>query len=170
MLDFFPWLLHFDRAFPCCHDTFNSRQSHIIYTVTTCFTYKHTYIMKLQITYIKCDKIGKNPKICRKIVEITTLFSVPDFDISVPDFVFSVPDFVFSVPDFDTRSPIFGSPIFRATIFRSPIFRATIFRSPIFRATIFRSPIFRSPILIHGPRFWNSAENFDGVLENCQFF
>ena len=154
MLDFFPWLLHFDRVPPCCHDTFKSRQSHIIYTVTTCFTYIHTYIMKLQITDIKCDKIGKNPKICKKIVEITTLFSVPDFDISVPDFVFSVPDFVFSVPDFvfsvpdfDTRSPIFGS----------PIFRATIFRSPIFRATIFRSPIFRSPILIHGPRFWNSA-------------
>ena len=84
--------------------------------------------MKLQITDIKCDKIGKNPKICKKNVEITTLFSVPDFDISVffryflgilsvPDFSghdfwvpdFSVPDISvpdFSVPDFDTRSPI----------------------------------------------------------------
>ena len=162
MLDFFPWLLHFDRVPPCCHDTFKSRQSHIIYTVTTCFTYIHTYIIKLQITYIKCDKVGKNPKICKKIVKITTLFSVPDFDISVPDFVFSVPDFVFSVPYFGTRSPIFRSPIFRAPIFRapifgSPIFRSPIFGSPIFRSPIFRSPIFRSPILIHGPRFWNSA-------------
>ena len=143
MLDFFPWLLRFDRALPCCYDTFNSRQSHIIYTVTTCFTYIHTYIIKLQITYIKCDKIGKNPKICKKIVKNTTLFSVPDFDISVffryffgilsvPDFSgpdiwvpdFSVPGISghdFSVPDFsghDISVPEFSVPDFDT---RSPI-------------------------------------------------